>query len=392
MKQAELAKEKAAAKVAETQGQVQAAKLQAQARTEAAERASAEAKAAEAARDAAVEQAEEATRKTSPVSVFISRKTQRLYIRQGYQPVFEAPITIRDADKPIGSYVFTALSYVNSADVRWSVVSMYKGPDGAAPPPPAKHGRARLAREAALADVAGAKAALDRIVHPSRCAGAHLARRAAGLLSHHLRRKRQHRDRQGYRFRRADERRAARRDQDAPPRAPLPQRRLLRRSAVRRLPHVLELTLRSGGSRRSSVPISLFGLGGHARPSAIIVDQRLKQRLDNFPFQGISKSSTLVCLTLVGRRTSVPRWHPALWSSFPISLPPSRSATPAPRSPPISVLVSCGSSSNTYATHAMPRAKVPRTCALGSNSSIWSVPPRSSMARHSSQMLLHLVL
>ena len=165
LKQAELAKEKAAAKVAETQGQVQAAKLQAQARTEAAERASAEAKAAETARDVAVEQAEEATRKTSPVSVFISRKTQRLYIRQGYQPVFEAPITIRDVDKPIGSYVFTALSYVNSAEVRWSVVSLYKGPDGAAPPPPAKHGRAD-SREAALADVAGAKAALDRISIP----------------------------------------------------------------------------------------------------------------------------------------------------------------------------------------------------------------------------------
>jgi hypothetical protein len=166
LKQAELAKEKAAAKVAETQGQVQAAKLQAQARTEAAERASAEAKAAEATRDVAVEQAEEATRKTSPVSVFISRKTQRLYIRQGYQPVFEAPITIRDADKPIGSYVFTALSYVNSAEVRWSVVSMYKGPDAAASPPPAKHGRADSRSEAAPADVAGAKAALDRIVIP----------------------------------------------------------------------------------------------------------------------------------------------------------------------------------------------------------------------------------
>jgi hypothetical protein len=166
LKQAELAKEKAAAKLAETQAQVEAAKLQAQTKVAAAERASEEAKAAEAARDVAVEQAEEATRKTSPVSVFISRKTQRLYIRQGYQPVFEAPITIRDADKPIGSYVFTALSYVNSAEVRWSVVSMYKGPDGAAPHPPARHGRADSRSEAAPADVAGAKAALDRIAIP----------------------------------------------------------------------------------------------------------------------------------------------------------------------------------------------------------------------------------
>ena len=168
MKQAELAKEKAVAKVAETQAQVQAAGLQAQARMEAAERASEEAKAAEAMRDAAVEAAEEATRKTSPVSVFISRKTQRLYIRQGYQPVFESPVTIRDADKPIGSYVFTALSYFNNAEVRWSVVSMYKSGASAAPPPAQeRRGKAETRHaEAAPADVAGAKAALDRIAMP----------------------------------------------------------------------------------------------------------------------------------------------------------------------------------------------------------------------------------
>ena len=168
MKQAELAKEKAVAKVAETQAQVQAAGLQAQAKMDAAERATEEAKTAEATRDAAVEAADEATRKTSPVSVFISRKTQRLYIRQGYQPVFETPVTIRDADKPIGSYVFTALSYLDNAEVRWSVVSMYKKRRQAAPPPAQeKRGKADARNtEAAPADVAGAKAALDRIAIP----------------------------------------------------------------------------------------------------------------------------------------------------------------------------------------------------------------------------------
>ncbi len=164
---AELAKEKAAAKVAETQAQLQAAKAQAQAKLDAAESAAGELKTAEAARDAAVEAADEATRKMSPVSVFISRKTQRLYIRQGYQPVFETPVTIRDPDKPIGSYVFTALSYLGSADVRWSVVSMYKNADGAAPAVQAKRGKADTRNiEAAPADVAGAKAALDRIAIP----------------------------------------------------------------------------------------------------------------------------------------------------------------------------------------------------------------------------------
>jgi L,D-transpeptidase catalytic domain len=164
---AELAKEKAVAKVAETQAQLQAAKLQAQAKLDAAARASDEAKTAEATRDAAVEAADEATRKMSPVSVFISRKTQRLYIRQGYQPVFETPVTIRDADKPIGSYVFTALSYLSSAEVRWSVVSMYRSADSAAPPAQGKRGKADARNsDAAPADVAGAKAALDRIAIP----------------------------------------------------------------------------------------------------------------------------------------------------------------------------------------------------------------------------------
>ncbi len=126
-----------------------------------------EAKAAEATRDAAVEAADEATRRMSPVSVFISRKTQRLYIRQGYQPVFETPVTIRDADKPIGSYVFTALSYLSSAEVRWSVVSMYRSADSAAPPAQGKRGKADARNsDVAPADVAGAKAALDRIAIP----------------------------------------------------------------------------------------------------------------------------------------------------------------------------------------------------------------------------------
>ena len=115
----------------------------------------------------AAEASEDASRKTSPVSVFISRKTQRLYVRQGYIPVFEGPVTIRDADKPIGSYVFTALDHHTNAEVRWSVVSMYKANRDVEP---AAEGQKRegenRSAEAAPADVAGAKAALDRITIP----------------------------------------------------------------------------------------------------------------------------------------------------------------------------------------------------------------------------------
>jgi hypothetical protein len=161
---ADVAREKAAAKAAETHAQLEAATAQARSRTDAAARADEEAKAAEAARDAAVDAAEDASRKTSPVSVFISRKAQRLYVRQGYVPVFEGPVSIRDAEKPIGTFVFTALYPSVGKDVRWSVVSMYTYSEAMEPvaQPAGKRGEGQ-AFEAIPADVAAAKAALDRI-------------------------------------------------------------------------------------------------------------------------------------------------------------------------------------------------------------------------------------
>ena len=172
IKKAETAKEKTAARLAEADDQLGAAKSQVRDKSDAATAAEDEAKAAEDAKDAAQDVASEAKRKTLPISVFVSRKTQRFYVRQGYLPVFEGPITIRDPDKSIGSYVFTAF---DSADgrVRWGLVSMYAdGSSNVAAEPVAARSSSRKGEprrrstEAAPADVAGAKAALDRIAIP----------------------------------------------------------------------------------------------------------------------------------------------------------------------------------------------------------------------------------
>jgi hypothetical protein len=167
IKRAETAKEKAAVRLAEADTQLQTAKGQAQAKTDAAAAAEEEAKAAEDASDAAQDAATEAKRRTLPISVFVSRKTQRFYVRQGYVPVFEGPITIRDPEKPVGTYVFTGFGNANER-VRWGVVSMY--PDGnskvAAEPVAARKGEARRSIEATPADIVGAKSALDRIAIP----------------------------------------------------------------------------------------------------------------------------------------------------------------------------------------------------------------------------------
>jgi hypothetical protein len=71
----------------------------------------------------------EAARKSAgnfePVSVFISRKAQRLYVRQAFQPVLEAPIAIRDPDLAVGMHVFTALERSGAnGEMAWSVVSL----------------------------------------------------------------------------------------------------------------------------------------------------------------------------------------------------------------------------------------------------------------------------
>jgi L,D-transpeptidase catalytic domain len=156
------AKAKVQTRVEEVQARLQGARQQEQARREAAERAEEEAKAATAARDRAAQAAEEATRRTYPVSVFVSRKAQRLYVRKGNMPVYEAPVLIRDPQAPIGTFVFTAVDLGAAGEMRWTVVSMYASPTRIEPAAPTGYGRPR-GPVPARTDVAAAGAALDRI-------------------------------------------------------------------------------------------------------------------------------------------------------------------------------------------------------------------------------------
>jgi lipoprotein-anchoring transpeptidase ErfK/SrfK len=60
--------------------------------------------------------------KRGAVSVFISRKEGKLFVRKGFEPVFDMPVTIEQPTVPLGTHVFTALE-VDEHNVRWSVVS-----------------------------------------------------------------------------------------------------------------------------------------------------------------------------------------------------------------------------------------------------------------------------
>lgn len=166
---AEDAKAKATAWIADLQTQLDTAKAELQVKVDARTAARDAVAAAEAGQTAAAEAARQAARALQPVSVLISRKTQRLYVRQGFEPIFDSPITITDPDRPIGTYVFTAMERAGTDDnVRWTVVAL-EGPQ-----PQADivepHGRAagRSARDAESvpASADDAKAALDRITIP----------------------------------------------------------------------------------------------------------------------------------------------------------------------------------------------------------------------------------
>jgi hypothetical protein len=63
-------------------------------------------------------------RRHGHVAVFISRKDKKLYIRHGYEPVYDTPVEIADADRPLGTHVFTARGDKdNGLALHWSVVS-----------------------------------------------------------------------------------------------------------------------------------------------------------------------------------------------------------------------------------------------------------------------------
>lgn len=120
----------------------------------------------------AVAAAEQAKQRLAPISVFVSRKSQRIYIRKAFHPVWEGPIVIRDADKPIGTFVFTALEPDKTTqEQRWNVVSLYRNPTAIEPPTPrGKAGARAAAIELPTTNAAAAQAALDRLDVPAEMA------------------------------------------------------------------------------------------------------------------------------------------------------------------------------------------------------------------------------
>ena len=59
-----------------------------------------------------------------PISVYVSRKLGKLFVRKGFAEVFEAPVTIERPDEALGTHVFTALEARGDGTMRWNVASL----------------------------------------------------------------------------------------------------------------------------------------------------------------------------------------------------------------------------------------------------------------------------
>lgn len=137
---AEEMKQKAAAKAADAATQLDAANAAAQPKRDAVAATKEAAKAATARKADAVRAATDAKLALEPVSVYISRATQKLYVRRNthkpapdgggevFDTSIEVPVTIRNPDQPLGTHIFTAMAKSDKG-LRWSVVTIDNGDD-----------------------------------------------------------------------------------------------------------------------------------------------------------------------------------------------------------------------------------------------------------------------
>ncbi len=157
----------AESRLADAKARAAEASTQAIAKSDTGYAAAAAARDATARSEAADTAAQVASRALEPISIFISRKTGRLYVRQRWAPLLDVPVTIRDPDRPIGTHLFVAMEPENEAGpLRWTAVTV---PETASAPAAAKaktRNGGRIEPTPAPTERPTAEAALSRIEIP----------------------------------------------------------------------------------------------------------------------------------------------------------------------------------------------------------------------------------
>src|SRR6516164_9161873 len=104
------------------------------------------------------------------VAVFVSRKEHKLFVRQGFVPLFDTPVTIDEGDRPLGTHVFTALGpKADGSGMRWNLITVVSsGPQKEVEKPRGRHKRGEPAKPVVVETKTASTAAeaLDRIELP----------------------------------------------------------------------------------------------------------------------------------------------------------------------------------------------------------------------------------
>ena len=116
-----------------------------------------------------IKAAEELITRSEQVAVFVSRKEQRIFVRQGFVPLFDMPLVIDQPDQPLGTHVFTAMEVTeNGGGMRWNVITVPTQASAAREQRDTKKQRSKASLNSAprLKSPATPAEALDRIQMP----------------------------------------------------------------------------------------------------------------------------------------------------------------------------------------------------------------------------------
>jgi L,D-transpeptidase catalytic domain len=87
-----------------------------------------------------------------PITVFVSKKEGKLFVRKGFQPVFSWPVKFEHPELPLGTYLYTAIdANADGLSYRWQVVSV--------PTDTARKAEVRVTRDK--------KGRLEKVVQPA---------------------------------------------------------------------------------------------------------------------------------------------------------------------------------------------------------------------------------
>ena len=110
--------------------------------------------------------------KPGPVAIFISKKEGKLFVREGFEPVFDIPIKIENPDIPLGTHVYTATQAKEGGlGMDWIALSL--PPEAQVASRTDKRSRTRGAKHQVAAtslppvETATATEALDRVELPA---------------------------------------------------------------------------------------------------------------------------------------------------------------------------------------------------------------------------------